>query len=389
MPENKKKLTLFEASSVVAGLGVGGGIMAVPYLASMNGIVQIVSVMILAYFLSLLLHLMVAEVVLRDEEAHQLVEIFGKYLFIKKWWGALLTWLFFALIVIIFFACLAAYIVGCAEILVKLSRTSSMDMPLWAGELITYALAAGVVFFGLKAVGISEKYAVGTLALLLAVLSIGSFGRPFNKIPVFYGGTKEVLALYGMVMFSFSCLFSIPQAVEGLAWNKKLVPRSVVIGISINFIFVLITTIMAMLVSKEITEIAILGWGEATGNWALVSGSLFFFFALLTSYWANSYALAVILQERLGLEYRTSWLIATFPTIILALIGLAGFREFLQYASGAMAILLVMLIVPALRRSRKSEIATEPIFNMGIWGGTIFQLVVIVAYIMMTVNSVA
>ena len=33
MTERSRKLTLFEAAAVVAGLGFGGGVMAVPYLA--------------------------------------------------------------------------------------------------------------------------------------------------------------------------------------------------------------------------------------------------------------------------------------------------------------------------------------------------------------------
>ena len=141
--KHKKNLTLFEASSVVAGLGVGGGIMAVPYLASFNGLLPIISIMAASYFLSVILHMMVAEMVIRDGGNQQLVELFGKYLFRGRA-GNALTWIFFALIVVTFFSLLAAYIVGCGEILVKL-----LGLPLWAGEVITYGVAAGVVFFGL------------------------------------------------------------------------------------------------------------------------------------------------------------------------------------------------------------------------------------------------
>ncbi len=383
MPEKKKKLTLFEASSVVAGLGVGGGIMAVPYLASLNGVVQILSITVLAYLVSLLFHLMVAEVVLRDEETQQLVEIFGKYLFIKSWWGTMLMWMFFALIVITFYSTLAAYIVGCSDILHELIGT-----PNKVGNLITYAVAAGVVFFGLKAIGISEKYAILTIGVLLLIISIGSFGKPFNRIGAISGNVKTSLALFGMLMFSLSCFFSIPQAVEGLSWNRKLVPWAVTIGLGINLVFVLITTVMAVLVSKEVTELAIIGWGKAVGVWASTLGSLFFFLALLTTYWGISYALAIILKERLGWGYRISWLVATLPTLLLAMIDLGGFLGLLRYAGGAMAVLVAVLVVPALRISRKQAAGTSPSFNLGRWGGTVFQLIIIVAYILMAVGSV-
>jgi len=381
--EAEKKLTLFEASSVVAGLGVGGGVMAVPYLASLNGIATVAAVMVSAYIVSLLLHLMVAEVVLRDEKARQLVEIFGKYLFVKSWWGSVLTWLFFGLIVVTFYSLLAAYLVGCAELIEQLT-----GLPVFAGEVVTYAIAAGVVFFGLKAIGLSEKYAVIGIAAVLVILSVGSLGNSFNPIPFIRGGSREVFAFYGMLMFSFACFFSVPQAVEGLSWNKKLVPYAVAIGIAINLCFAFVITLMSMLVSKEVTEVAILGWGEAVGGWALVLGAVFAFLAMMTSYWAVSYALAVILEERLNWGYRASWLAATFPTLILALVGIAGFRDFLRYAGGAMAVLVALLIVPALRKSRRLGEVKDPAFDMGIWGTTTFQLIVIAAYVLMAIGSV-
>ena len=118
--EHKKNLTLFEASAMVAGLGVGGGVMAAPYLASLNGIGVVIIIMLAAYVFSVLLHLMVAEMSIRDGKNLQLVELFGKYLFKGKA-GPFLTWLFFGLIVIVFYALLSGYIVGSGEILKKLA----------------------------------------------------------------------------------------------------------------------------------------------------------------------------------------------------------------------------------------------------------------------------
>ncbi|MFA5079312.1 MAG: aromatic amino acid transport family protein, partial [Dehalococcoidia bacterium] len=154
MNEQHRRLTLFEAAAVVAGLGFGGGVMAVPYLASLNGIMELIITALVAYAFSLLLHLMVVEVVLREDKPQQLVELFGKYVFKQTWWGKALTWIIFALVLVTFYALLAGYIVGCAELLHNLFPA----LPLWAGEVITYIIAAGIVLAGLKAVGVSEKW---------------------------------------------------------------------------------------------------------------------------------------------------------------------------------------------------------------------------------------
>lgn len=380
MNEDRKRLTLFEAVSIVAGLGMGGGIMAVPFLASLNGIVPVVAIMSLAFLVNVLLHLMVVEVVLRDEEPKQLVEVFGKYLFMRGLGGTILNWIFFVLIVVTFYFLLAAYIVGCGDIIKEI-----FGLPLWIGKIITYSICAGVVFFGLKALGISEKWAlIGHLIVLLALI-VGTCLAPWNRLPLLAGNFKTGLALYGMIMFSLACFFSVPQAAEGLTWNKKLIPGAVVLGIGINFVCILIMTFMAMLASHQVTEIAILGLGEAVGKWALILGSTFAFLSMLACYWSVSYALAVILEERLKWSYRLAWLVATFPTFLLAIPDLTTFQGSMRYAGGAMAVLTAILIVPALAISRRSQ--AKPDFTIGFWGGPIFRFLVILAYLAMAIGS--
>jgi amino acid permease len=383
MTEQSRKLTLFEAAAVVAGLGFGGGVMAVPYLASLNGVWELILTAVLAYGFSLLLHLMVVEVVLRDDKPQQLVELFGKYVFKQTWWGKTLTWVIFALVLVTFYALLAGYIVGCAELL----RNLFPALPLWAGEVITYIVAGGVVLMGLKAVGVSEKWSIISIAIVLLVLSAISFGHPFNTLPLWTGDSMKILALYGMVMFCLTCLFSVPQAAEGLSWNKKLVPGAVVLGITINFVFTIVISLMASLVSKPVTEVAIIGWGNAVGTWALILGSIFAFLGLLTSYWSIGYALAVVIVERLKWGYRLSWLAATVPGFLMAILGLAGFLEYMRYAGGAMAVLMALLIPPALLISRKENANIMPQFSMGKWGNIFICVLVFIAYLLMAVGS--
>ncbi len=383
MNTHPRKLTLFEAAAVVAGLGFGGGVMAVPYLASLNGILELVVIALVAYAFSLLLHLMVVEVVLREDKPQQLVELFGKYVFKKTWWGKALTWVIFALVLVTFYALLAGYIVGCAELL----RNLFPALPLWAGEVITYVVAAGVVFAGLKAVGVSEKWSIISIAIVLLVLSVISFAYPFNALPLWSGDSAMMLALYGMIMFCLTCLFSVPQAAEGLSWNKKLVPGAVVLGLTINLVFTIAVSIMASLVSKPVTEVAIIGWGNAVGTWALILGSVFAFLGLLTSYWSIGYALAIVIVERLKWGYRLSWLVATVPGFLMAILGMAGFLEYMRYAGGAMAVLMALLIPPALLISRKEKATIMPEFSMGKWGNIFICVLVFIAYILMAVGS--
>lgn len=381
MAGKSDRLTLFEASALVAGIGVGGGIMAVPYLASLNGLLTLFAVLAAAYFLSLVLHLMIAETVMRDGSRSQLVELFDRYVF-RGPAGNALTWLFFVLLTLGFICNLAGYIAGGGEIIAALT-----GMPVWAGDIATYAVAAGVVFFGLKAIGVSEKIAISGIFVLLVVMSAGSAGKEYNQLPLYGGAPKTALALYGMIMFSFACFWSIPQAVEGLQWNPRLVPWAVAIGIAINMALVLILSVMSMLVSQEVTDVAIVGWGRAIGKWALALGSGFGLLAILTSYWSVTYAFVVIMEERLGLGYRMSWFIATTPTILLAVTGVTGFLGFMRITGGAIAVMLALLVVPAFRMCRREHPDRRPEYETGALGALPFQALVIAAYILMAAGS--
>jgi len=380
---SKKQLTFVEASSIITGYGVGGGIMAVPFLAAQNGLLVTLLIVLTAYFFSVLLHLMIAEMCSGEEGSVQIVELFRKYLF-KGRFENLLAWLFFALLLVILFSSMAAYIVGAGEILVNL-----FGLPLWAGKLLFYLVAAGVVFFGLKVLGISEKYAIAAIALIFIVLAAASIGQPFQPLALVKPLGNITLALFGMIMFAFASFFSIPQAVEGLSWNKKLIPWAVFAGIGLNLIFILIVTYFALSVSETVTEVAIIGWSGAVGGWAAVLGSVFVFLAMLTTYWSLSYALVVIIRERVGWSERISWMAATLPTLAIGLMGAATFLSLMRLVGGGIAVVVALLLIPAYRASRNSRDSElqEDGINIGFWGGTMFQVLVILAYLLTAIGS--
>lgn len=378
----QKNLTLIEASCIITGYGVGGGILAVPYLASLNGAAAVVITILAAYLFSLLMHLMIAELCVGEGGSVQVVEVFRKYLF-KGRYEKLWVWLFFTLLVLVFLISQAAYIVGAGEILVDLT-----GWPLWICEIAFYLIAAGVVAFGLKVLGISEKYAVAALGAILLLLAAGSLTVPFKSIPLAGTVGNASLALFGMTMFCFSAPFAVPQAVEGLSWNKRLIPRAVLLGMGFNLIIIAVFVFFSLSVSTEVTRVAIIGWAGALGGWAKITGLLFMVLAILTTYWSASYALVVIIKERTGWSERLSWLAATLPTLLIAVAGTGDFLELMRDAAGGVALCVVIMLIPAFRGSRKYKaISGYEGWNMGAWGGTTFQLVVIVTYVLTAVGS--
>lgn len=376
-----QNLSLFEAASIIAGLGIGGGIMAVPYLASLNGLIPILLIFLCAFGLSLLLHLMITEMIMREKRTLQLVETFSLYLFNNKL-GIYITWIFFILVVLNFYALLAAFLVGGGQIIANLS-----SMPSWCAELIVYVFAAGPILFGLKALGVSEKIGIVGIIALVIIFVIGAMTAPFNSLSMMSFSSKGALALYGMIMFTLSCFFSIPQVAKGLSHNKKLIPKAVVLGISINLCLVSLITFITILVSSDVTEMAMIGLGNAIGEWAVYLGAIFIFLAILTSYWATSYALTIVIQERLSWSYKLCWLCATAPTLLLALSGVSGFLGFMRIAGGLLAVIISLMVIPSYRASKIHGQIKNPEFKLKKLSHPIFQGVVVAAYILVVIGS--
>jgi amino acid permease len=382
MAGEKERLTFLEAASTVAGYGIGAGIMAVPYLAVRSGVGPLVGIMVVAYLISILFHLMLVDMVMRDGGKTQLMEILAKYLFVGRL-GTVFTWVFFVLIVFAFFGTLITYLVGGGEVI-----NNTFGLPLVLGFVITYLLAAVVVFFGLKAVGVVEKFSIAGIAAVVTTLLIVSLFRPFHLTMLAEnGGIKEALALYGMIMFSFYSMFSIPQAVKGLSWRPRLAPWAVVCGIGITFVTVLLITLASMGVSEVVTKIAIAGWAQAIGPWAEYLGSIFIVLAFLTSFWSISLALADVLRERLGLNDKVCWLLATLPCLLVSFFRLQSFLDYLRLTGGVIGILLVVIMIPAYLSVKKKGTVKRPAWSLGFFGKGVFLWIVLIGFLLMAVGS--
>ncbi len=374
----KKRLTTWEAACIITGYGVGGGVLSMPYLAEKAGLLLSFAILVISLLASYILHLMIADLTLKASEGGQIIACLSQFLFrgkLKKF----LTTLFFVLMTLILFTNLAAYISGSKEIIIGL-----LPIPSFIATLLFYVIAASVVLFGLKAVGVSEKISVAVIFTLIGALAAASFFAPSHALPLTGGSVNGALAFYGMAMFAMAAFFSVPQAVEGLDKDKKQIKRAVFLGLLNNFIIIVLITFCALLASDKVTEVAMVGWSAGIGAWAQIVGGLFTILAMLTTYWSLSLALGSIVQEQMKWDARLCWLVATLPSLILALFNFASFMEFMRLAGGLISIIIAIMVVPAYlnaRREVEGSILTR-------CGGRLTAAVIMAAYILMGIGSV-
>ena len=376
---SESRLTFMEATSIIVGHGVGAGILAVPYLASRAPWWDFIWILAIAYTINLLLHLMIAELSLNNNGA-QFVKCFENELFTGRF-KKVATWIVFGFLAFSVLCNVASFITGSAAVF-----TSWFNLPVWVGMLIYYVLAGLVVFFGMKIVGICEKYSVIAMVVVIGILFVATVTSKMNALPSTFIAASNSMALYSTAAFSLSAVMSVPQVVKGVAGDRKKIISAIAAGTGINAFLIVVVTFMTLLgAGQAITKNgALVDLSASLGGWVSIVGYIFSLLALSTSFWANTLNMRDIIAEQTKWNLKLCWLLATLPCLILALCGMTSFVGFARLA-GIIQVLTGIGIIIAYSRSRKR---TRQSLICGKFGQLPFQLLVILGSIMATVGSV-
>lgn len=375
---SEAQLTTFEAISMIVGNSIGTGIIAVPYLAVRNSMWDVVWMVAFAYIVNVILHLIIAELSYNNGGV-QLVKSFEGELFHGKM-KKIFSWIMFVVYGLAIMVGVSGNINGGAQIFVNW-----FGLPLWAAQLIYYLIAGSVVFMGMKAVGIAQKYSVALLLVIVAVMTAGTFLHPRNTLYMAPFHINNLLALYSMVVFATSANQAVIQVVKGLNGDSKRIRKTIFTGFGLSSLFVLVVTLTVLLGTKGVVdkELAYMQLGESIGGWALILAGIFSLFALLTTFWSNTLALRDVVHEQVGTGNRVSWLIATVPCILFAIFGVSSFIVLTRIMSGVVVLVSIMLVL-TYGKSRK-KVGSSPI--CGIFGTVPFQVLMMVSTIVSAVGA--
>ena len=353
--QSEAHLTTFEAISMIVGNSIGTGIIAVPYLATKNSMLDVVWMVLIAYCVNVILHLIIAELSYNNGGV-QLVKSFEGGLFHGKM-KQIFSWSVFIVYGLAIMIGVSGNINGGAQIFVNW-----FGMPFVAAQVLYYVIAGVVVFIGMKAVGIAQKYAVIVLMGIVAVMTVGTFMHPLNSLQ--------------RAQF---------QVVKGLDGNAKQIRRSIFIGFGLSSVFVLIVTGTVLLGTKGALEkeLAYMQLGESIGTWAMILAGVFSLFALLTTFWSNTLALRDVVHEQIGSGNRISWLIATVPCILFAVFGVNSFIVLTRIMSGVVVLVSIMLVL-TYGKSRKKA-GSSPI--CGVIGTVPFQVLMVISTVLSAIGA--
>lgn len=376
--QSSARLTFWEAASIIIGHGIGAGILAVPYLASRNSWWDILWIAAAAYLINLLLHFMIAELSYNNGGA-QFIRCFEKELFVGRI-GKILTWIAFALLGFSTIVNVSGFITGAAAAL-----TAWLGLPELAAMLLFYIVSAAIVYLGLKVVGVCEKIAVFSMVGVVGILLAATLLSELSPLSTDSIAFTNLLALYSMVAFSLSAVMSTPQVVKGLQGDVKQIRRAIAAGTGLNLLLILVITFMTLLgAGRDISQNgALVDLAAHLGGWVSIIGYIFTLLALATSFWANTLNLRDIVDEQVHWGPRWSWLVASLPCLVIALLRFTSFVGFTRLASVVQVLTGVGIIV-AYHRSRRKA-GASPI--CGRFGTLPFQILVIAGTLLSTVGA--
>lgn len=376
--QGESKLSFLEATGIIVGHGVGAGFLAVPALAARNSLRDTLLILCFCYLFNLVLHLIIAELSYNNGGAH-FIRCFDREIFSGKF-KKIFTWAAFALLGLSVLMNVSGFLTGAAKVFFEWFELNPT-----LGMLLFYVFGAGVVFFGMKFVGICEKYAVAAMALVMGVLFIFTLTRETQPLPTTFGG-KYALGLLGLISFSLSAVMSTPQVVKGLEGDVKRIRGSIALGLAVNaglILLVTVTTLISVGASAVTGAGAMVDVSARFGGWIRPVCCIFSLLALATSFWANTLNLRDIVHEQTHWNKNLSWLCASLPCLILAMISSLSFVDFTLLAS-AIQVVTGLGIILAYHFSRKRVGKSDIV---GKFGTLPFQIFVFLCTLLATVGS--
>ena len=374
-----KKLTFIESVMLVAGAGIGTGILTIPYAISKIGVFGTITALIIAYIVSAVMYLIIADLTRNSEKPEDLLAILDEHLFSGKGKKAL-NITFLVLLVLLLLENLVVYILCAGNVLTDLLGINST-----ATQIIFYALASVVIIFGVKGMGVGEKLSMILIGSAVLVLMVLSFLNVKENLSFSFGAPSTVFAVYGLFMFAFSAIFSIIQVCNHIE-KKELTGKAVIGGLSLNALITIAFTVAVILGSDTVTEIATIGLSESIGiPFVKILCSVLVLLAMFTSFWSSGFAFADVVGGQFGLSTRISWFIATIPALLIAVLLPLGILDYVQIGAGALSIILVIVVLPAYYNAVK-----QPKTNLLLGkcsGNKIMLSLVVLFIILMAVSS--
>lgn len=332
------------AATTLAGTVIGAGILGIPYVIAKTGFLYGFILIILLGLAYLFLNLFLGEVVLRTKKQHQLPGYAEKYL--GKWGKRAITLSMF----IGLYGALTAYLIGEGATLHSIFGFGS---PLLY-TLIFFVITFLIIYRGIKATGKAELILISLLFLVVIFIGLFSF-RQINPANLTHLDLAKILVPYGVIVFAYIGLPSIPEMQEELGKEKKLMKKAIIFGsVAPIILYLLFSLIIVGIVGLENFEMLEPNQRIATIALSIYSHRILGIFAnilavlaMFTSFLTIGIALGEIFEYDYNLSRGLSLLLTFSLPLLIVIFNLTTFITVLgvtgAFAGGIDGILVILM----------------------------------------------
>jgi tyrosine-specific transport protein len=338
---------------LVSGTTIGAGMLALPVTTGLSGFWPACALMIAIWLYMLLTAYYLLEVNLGLKGESNLITMMKKTL---GKGGEIVSWVTYLLLL---YALLAAYMVGCSQIVADLVSSFGLSLPSWSYPVLIFVIFGAFIYFGTEVADMLNRALI--LGLCLGYVALIGFGLSYiDSDLLMHSNWNLMAASIPVVLTSFGYHIIIPTLTTYLQHDAKLLKRAIFIGSAIPLAVYLLWQLLAIGViplegDLSLTNAASKGLQatiflkEIIGSpMVSIAARTFAFFAIVTSLLGVSLSLKDFLADGLKIKKtqmgKLSLLLMTFvPPLFFALFYPQGFIMALHYAGIFVVVLLALL----------------------------------------------
>ncbi|MCB1074496.1 MAG: amino acid permease [Simkania sp.] len=351
----KKHGSILGGTLLITGSCIGAGMLGLPILTGLAGFLPTFIMFVIAWLFMTTTALLMIETLGWFDKPVNLISMVGHTLGPI---GKLLCWFLY---LFLFYALLVAYMSASGNHVSSFSHyTLSLKFPDWGGTLFFVILFGWLVYLGTRPVDHLNRFLmVGKIGAYLLLIFLGI--RYIAPRLLLYFEPKYALVSFPILIISFGFHNMIPSLFHYMGGDRKRVRQAIWYGSIFAFVIYLIWEIIVLGI-LPIGEIqssfqADIDGAQALHNylgstWIGYAAQVLAFFAILTSFLAQSLSLVHFLRDGFKLhkkkrEHLGMCALALLPPLFFSVVFPKIFFQALNFAGGICAVVLFG-IFPAL-----------------------------------------
>lgn len=328
-----KSRNFLYAVTTLIGTVIGVGVFGLPYAFAKAGFLIGLVQLVLLGGVTMIIHLMFGEIILRTEEKHNLPGYIEKYL--GKRWEVLVS---FSVLMGIFGSMVAYILVGGTFLNTLLNGLTDGSNIFSQNSLyiIFWIFLTVLILLGLKTIEIVEF--LMAVFLILAVGGIALLSMPFVHVSNLLSfNSLNVFIPYGVILFSLAGTVAIPEIREILSGKERKIRPAIILGIFIPIIvYALFAFVINGVTGTSTTEEALTGLYNAVGGHIYILGALFGILAIATSYITFGYYLYETFLYDYGINKMLAHALIALVPITFVLFGVRDFIGIISFLGAVM-----------------------------------------------------